>query len=353
MHAVKNLFIAESMLQPLIIEIEDLHWIDNDSLKLVETMLRGIEDYPIFMVATSRYHDDGSKPLLIKDLTGFQNLSGLVHELNLNHLSDEDLQALIETELDAKIHADLFDFLKSKTQGNPFFTQQMIRYMVEYDFLETKFSGKNAVSEELLTLKESARMEMPSQLNALLIARLDRLSRDLKEVVQTASVIGREFQVDILMRVLKDISMIQIEKGEHEQVWMAISELQYIFKHVLLRDAAYEMQLNARLKVLHYMVADAIETMHAEDLSEKYADLAFHFDKAEIMDKAIDYYEKAGDHAKENFHNDESIFFYDRLLANLDLTPPQPSPSNEREQLPLVDGGLRGAKSPLSVNGES
>ncbi len=227
---------------------------------------------------------------MLKDLTGFQNLSGLVHEIDLNHLSDEDLRALAEHELQAKIHDELFDFLNIKTQANPFFAQQMLRYMLEHDFLEIRLFQK----VELLALKESARLEMLSQLNALLIALLDRLSQDLKEIVQTASVIGRDFQIDILMRVLKDISMVQIGHGEQEQIWSSLNELQYIFKHVLLRDAAYEMQLNARLKVLHYSVADAIETMYADDLSGHYADIAYHYGMSKIHDKAKEYHMLAG-----------------------------------------------------------
>ena len=101
------------------------------------------------------------------------------------------------------------------------------------------------------------------------------------------------------------------------RIWDALQELLYIFRHALLRDAAYQMQLSARRRELHQLAAKTMETLYAGNLAEKYADLAFHYEKAEISDKAIEYLQKAADAAKAKYQNQQALQLYDRLLAHL------------------------------------
>jgi predicted ATPase len=159
---------------------------------------------------------------------------------------------------------------------------------------------------------------LPATINDLLIARIDRLSEEVKEVVQTASVLGNEFELNLLSAMLREDDFDEfVEEAEHSAIWSALTELKYIFSHALLQDAVYHMQLKMRLRALHEFAAETIEKLFGDD-ENRLAELAFHYEKAENIDKAIEYLEKAGDYAKDNYHNTQALDFYDRLIPILE-----------------------------------
>lgn len=299
--ALKNLFLAQSLIKPMIIQLEDAQWFDVDSINFLKMLTRNIENYPISILATSRYGDEGDKPKF--DLENIRS-----HEIDLNVLSDEDVKVMSEKQLGGKIDELLYGVLIEKTHANPFYIQQFLYYFQDNELL--KFDG------EFWHLK-TAMVQLPDTINTILIARIDRLSQKVKEVVKAAAVIGREFEVRILSEVMKDNVNPEIQAAEKEQIWTLLTELQYIFKHALLRDSAYNMQLQARRRKLHKLTAEAIETLYGENLSEKYTDLALHYEKAEVSDKALEYLEKAGDQAKAIYQNEQALELYDRFLTLL------------------------------------
>ncbi|MCP4403157.1 MAG: AAA family ATPase, partial [bacterium] len=122
--AIKNFFLAHSLQKPLAIELEDGHWLDSDSRALLETFVRNIDDYPIVLLSTLRYNDDGSK-------SGFDLHEIDRIEIDLRDLSPEDVKRCAEVELDGKISEELHRMLVEKTKGNPFYVQQMVLYFVE------------------------------------------------------------------------------------------------------------------------------------------------------------------------------------------------------------------------------
>ncbi|GAK56713.1 guanylate cyclase [Candidatus Vecturithrix granuli] len=301
LYAIKNFFLAQSLLKPVVIELEDGHWIDSDSLALLEVLTRNVADYPIFLITTLRYNDDGSK--MTFGLKGVKTL-----EIDLNYLSAEDVRLYAEAEFKGRISNELHALLVERTRGNPFYVQQMALYFVENTIVALQQGRWQLIAETL---------ELPDTINAVLIARIDRLAQQVKELVKVAAVIGREFDVLLLSAVLKRDVVYQVKVVEENQIWDELQELQYIFKHALIRDTAYQMQLRARLRELHQLTAEAMESVYAEKLAERYADLAFHYEKAEIKDKAINYLQKAGDQAKERYQNQQALDFYERLLTNL------------------------------------
>ncbi|MFN4080983.1 MAG: tetratricopeptide repeat protein, partial [Saprospiraceae bacterium] len=108
----------------------------------------------------------------------------------------------------------------------------------------------------------------------------------------------------------------QVQTAEKWQIWHAMNELRYIFRHSLLREAAYDMQLGARLRELHQLIAEAIEKLYPHS-EERYVDLAFHYEEAENIHKTHKYLEKAADYARRNFQNKQALKFYDKLIASL------------------------------------
>jgi tetratricopeptide (TPR) repeat protein len=158
--------------------------------------------------------------------------------------------------------------------------------------------------------------------NSVLIARLDKLTREVREVVQTASVLGREFEIRLLAEMLRDDLHFtdEIKSAERSDIWFALNELAYIFRHALLREAAYSMQLEARRRELHALALEALERIHVSDLDEYYGELAYHSEQARIVEKARYYLEKAGEVAQEAYRNAEAVDYFTRAL---NLTPQQ------------------------------
>ncbi|MCK4666403.1 tetratricopeptide repeat protein [Candidatus Dependentiae bacterium] len=164
-------------------------------------------------------------------------------------------------------------------------------------------------------------IDIPANINSVLIARIDRLTNDLKETAQIASVLGREFDIQILLELISIIDA-KIEKkelneliyqGENEKLWFPLSEIKYIFKHALLRDAIYEMQLKQRLRFLHKLAGEVMEELYGDN-EKLYQDFAYHFEKAGVIDKTKMYLEKSGDYLSKNFKNEEALKTYDQLL---------------------------------------
>jgi len=305
--AIKELFKAQSLLQPVILFLEDLHRIDEDSRRVFSTLTRNLAGYPLIVIATSRLNDDGSKPFLHLD----EDVK--CSEVILEHLSLDIARSFMANQLDRSISGGLTTFVMKQTGGNPFYIEQFCQYLIENKMI-TVIEG-----DYHLCAKD---MDIPTGIRAILVARIDRLSRQLQDMIRTASVLGREFETNILsrmMRMLDDNSgnadyPILLQEGENNAVWSAVNEILYIFKHSLLRDTIYDMQLRKRLRELHNTAAAALQEHHGSD-ETRYADIAFHFEKAGVQDKAVHFLRKAADYAKSEYKNEQYLEHSSHLLA--------------------------------------
>jgi len=188
-----SFFQAEALLQPLVIELEDGHWFDVNSIEFLDEFVRNIKDYPVFLLVTSRYDDEGNKPRLFDDAV-LQKLDLPQMEVDLNILNREALMELAAERLGGTINPHLIDLLQRSTNGNPFYAEQMLDYFVETDILK---NGKKGwfVGDDNYGFSES--------IQAVLTARIDRLSSLVKETIKAAAVIGREFELPVLTEVMK------------------------------------------------------------------------------------------------------------------------------------------------------
>lgn len=301
-YALKDFFKAISLLKPVIIQIEDIQWLDNASLEVFQSLSRNIADFPIAIIASSRFADDGSKPTL--------QLSNetTVNEIELGALPTKSFTALIENRLGGTADGGLSASILERTEGNPFYIEQFCQYLKDNNLIEI------SDGEYKLAVKD---FDIPEGIKSIIIARLDRLSQQLKELVYTASVLGREFYTEILSDMLKKRTVRPLlAEGVSEEIWSALSEIKYLFKHTLLRDTAYEMQLKKRLLQLHKLAGEALDGFYGDEATH-YADIAFHYGEARLKGKTKYFLKKAGDFATENYNNDEAIDLYSRLIPYL------------------------------------
>ena len=239
-------------------------------------------------------------------------------EIDLERLDQASLATLAQAHLGGKASASLLALINSRAEGNPFFAEQILRYAQEEGLL-TEQNGQwvFAPGQEVPAL--------PVDVNALLVARLDQLVQEVKETVQSAAILGREFETRVLARLLElqeshpgDLTG-ALGIAEHEAIWAALSDIRYIFRHALMWDAAYNMQLHARRQTLHAVVVEALESLYANDLSNHYGELAYHAERAHLDEKARAYLFKAADTAKNAYQNSQADDYYTRALR---LTPP-------------------------------
>jgi len=295
---------AESLQQPLLLFIEDAHYLDEDSKAFLPRLKRALTaqsfSYPIAIILTTRWQ--GTKVLLEE---GF-----IDHDVDLSALPHIAISQMAAEILGQPAVPELVKLIDDRAEGNPFFAEQILRYLQTEGNLELSPAGW-AIKKGW---KPSA---LPADISTMLIARLDQLTYQVKEVVHAASALGREFDLQILSRMLaNDLSLeVEIVEAEKASVWYPLSEIRYIFKHSLLRDVAYNMQMEARRQELHTFALEAFEELYGDELHQHYAELAYHSEQALLGDKARDYLWKAGDTARDAYRNLEAIDYYSRAFA--------------------------------------
>lgn len=319
--AILNLIDLLTRLQPTVMVMEDAHWLDNYSREVLQALLRNLRDRATLLLLTARPDDDGKNIYAVSEEVLNQNLIPML-EIDLGALSDQALRKLAEEKLQGPVTDSFFDLLRRTTNGNPFYAEQMLEYFRESGLLKEKTNG------EPIDIKEKEKqIKLSNSINSILTARIDRLSNLVKETVKAAAVIGREFEVPVLSEVMRNqdrfnassaelqaVLREQIKTAERGQIWRAMNELRYIFKHSLLREAVLDMQLRTRTRELHHLIAEAIEKLYVDNLEERYSDLAHHYSEADNIEKAIEYHEKAADRYRRNYQNEAAEEAYGELL---------------------------------------
>jgi len=246
--------------------------------------------------------------------------------IDLGLMKDADLVQLAANLLEGAIGQDLAALLADRAEGNPFFAEQILLYLQEGGRIERADGQWRLVGDQPASA-------LPSDVRAIFTARLDRLTGAVKDVVQTAAVLGREFEVRVLAQMLRDDAALpdKVRSAEEEAIWSALSQVRYIFKHALLRDAAYEMQLRARRRELHQLAAQALEKLDADDSTPHYGAIAYHYEAAcrlglaAVRDQAIATLRQAGERAAGDYENAAAVDYYSRALA---LTPEDAAPES-------------------------
>jgi predicted ATPase/class 3 adenylate cyclase len=305
--ALSVLLRAESLQKPLILFVEDIHWLDDDTGAFLSYFVKGIlaepeKQAPIAIITTQR--PEGDSPWAADEIPA--------RKIHLDKLASGDLSQLAADILSHPISDSLQALLDSRAEGNPFFAEQILRYLSEQSALALDADGKYFA-------EAGAEISLPTDVRSVLVARLDRLTRQVREMVQTASVLGREFEVRVLgemLRADRDFSN-RLVQAEHADIWSALSEIAYIFRHALLRDAAYSMQLQARQRELHGLAVSAMEAVYGDDLESHYGELAYHAEKAELWEKALHYLTLAGKLALTVYQNQQAVDYFTRALSAL------------------------------------
>ncbi|MGB6122060.1 MAG: AAA family ATPase, partial [Bacteroidota bacterium] len=280
--AVKRLLVRESKNQPLIVVFEDLHWLDDESQQFLDELCEIVPTTNTLLLVNYRpqyRHSWGSKSYYT--------------QLRLDPLGAQDAEELL-TSLIGGIQGpeELHSFILEKTQGNPFFIEEIIQSLFEDGIL---------VRAPTISLTKPLKdVQIPATVQGVLLARIDRLAPDEKALLQTLSVLGKQFSLALLRRVVdlpegelgRLLDKLQASEFIFEQP--AFPDPDYVFKHALTQEVSYNSMLAERRNVLHEGMAKAIEELYADRLEEQYSDLARHYSLSGNSPKAIEYLQRAG-----------------------------------------------------------
>ena len=308
---VRDLLEKNAELSPLTIVMEDLHWADDSSVALLESLFRLAATEKILFINVFRpgYQDRGDR---IAGTLREKHADKFV-EIVLQPLDKKASQSLVENMLRTwNIPSPLMDRIVARSGGNPFFIEEVVRSLID----EGAIVVKNQSFEATEKIED---VVIPHSINDVLAARIDRLEEKTRNLVKVASVIGRSFFYRILSDVveaiddldrrlayLKDIQLIRERRR--------MDELEYLFKHALAQEAAYGSLLLGKRKKLHLKVAGAIEKVFEERLHEFYGMLAYHYGRGEDEEKAQQYLIKAGEEALRSSASSEALHYYREAL---------------------------------------
>lgn len=296
--------------RPLVLIFEDWHWADGSSAALLEHLLPLTETEPLGIYVSSRSDESESAMGRLRERAERDHPKRLL-TVRLAPLPVAQSEELVRNLLaSGQIPSTVRSLVLAKTDGNPFFVEELIRALIDLDALSyDERAGEWRVTETI------DRITIPDTIQGLLVAHIDRLDEDLRQVVKLASVIGRAFLYRLLWTLSEaddalDIELAALQRADLIRERTRIPELEYIFKHALVHDAAYESILIQRRKELHARAGEAIEQVFADRLEQFYGVLAYHFARAERWDKAQAYLIRAGERAEKIAGDAEALAHY-------------------------------------------
>jgi class 3 adenylate cyclase/tetratricopeptide (TPR) repeat protein/ribosomal protein L40E len=306
--AVKSLLLNLSQSRPLVVFLEDVHWMDKISEDFFTYFSRCLHGQAVMMLSAYRpeaapvwAHGAHYQKLRLETLNPNSSI-----RLIMNLLGGLELAPALEGKI------------AERAGGNPFFVEEIMRELQERGDLvqeENRFVCRRPLEQ----------IEIPSTIQGVIAARMDRLSEDLKRTTQVASVIGRDFAYKILKNVM-DLgeelrghltNLVGIELLYEKTLY---PELEYIFKHSLTQDVAYESLLKQRRREIHGRIARAIEELYADKLEQHYEILAHHWELSDTPDRAIEYLILAGEKSNKSEAAASALDFFTRALNLVEKT---------------------------------
>ncbi len=301
---------------PMLLVLDDLHWADEPSLRLIHYLLRNAQQSRVLVLGTYRETElDPVRPFY-ESLVGL-NRERLYTRVILRRLPEESVGALVEVLLDGPVDSTLVEVIARETEGNPFFVEEVVKSLVEQKVLRTE-------GEVWMPVK-GIDLEVPQSIQVALGKRLAGLSEDAQSVLSRASVLGREFNLDVLLGMGdwdEDHLLDALDEAVKAQLIAEVKgggKDQYTFAHALLVQVLYESINTRRQARLHQKAGESLEKVYARRLDDQVEQLAYHFSLARISaaEKAVTYSLRAAEKASAIYAYDQAARHYTVALETL------------------------------------
>jgi predicted ATPase/class 3 adenylate cyclase len=321
LEALKRILLRESLNHTLIVIFEDLHWIDSETEALLNLLADALANAHILLLVNYR-----------PEYTHTWSNRSYYTQLRLDPLGRENVQELLSALAgDAPELTPLKRMVIEKTEGNPFFLEEMVQALFDEGVLARNGSIKVA--------RPFSQLRLPATVQGVLSSRIDRLGLKEKELLQTLAVIGREFQLSLARRIVNraddelDAALAVLQGGEFICEQPASPDVEYVFKHALTQEVAYNSILIERRKLLHEQAGQAMESMFGAQLDDHLSELARHYSRSDNLTKAVEYLGRAGQQAAGRSAHAKAIESLNSALELLKRLPE--SPERDQQELAL------------------
>ena len=308
--AIKRLLVRESLVQPLLIIFEDLHWFDTESLEFLTLFANSLANLQILMLLNHRpefTHSSGGK--------------SYYRQLRLDPLEATGAEELLTALLtDAVELRALKELIVEKSEGNPLFIEEIVRALFE--------NGTIVREEDRVRVARSrAQIVIPATVEGIVASRIDLLSPTERSLLQALAVIGEEFPLPVARRALgkpedelvRSLALLQAAEFIYERPTVAQTE--YTFKHALIHDVAYKSVLQERRKAIHATTAEAFETLYSSRLEDHLDKLVYHYRLSGNRPKTAHYLHQAGQRAYERSAVSEALSHLNAALEMVGQLP--------------------------------
>jgi class 3 adenylate cyclase/DNA-binding SARP family transcriptional activator len=354
LRAVREFFVALARRQPLVLILEDLHWADSLSLELIALLVEALPLAPLLLLCIYRpEHQQRSHLGSIVD----EKCAGRHTEIFLHELSPDQSRGLVEALLSGTprhrleltgsgLPPSVKALILEKARGNPFFIEELVRHLTEAGLADQEAGG---VTDKAVPGAGVGRarghvssLPVPDTVQSVILSRVDRLRPELQQLLQLASIFGRLFRRRLLEKMAQSgewpgrsgegaggprsiphpalrTALCELEDEALIYQERAVPEEEYSFQHVLTQETIYGTLLQRQRAALHQQAAEAIEAVYPESLDVYCEQLAYHYDRSEAEDKAVEYLVKAGEKAAWRAHLHETARdYFQRALDRLD-----------------------------------
>lgn len=308
---VKTFFQTLAAQRPLVLLFEDMQWADSSSIEILESIMRMTASHPILLILVMRprYWETSDKLVLLSESVAASKSV----TLHLNPLSESQSKLLLQSLLnDSALPPNFINNIVRKSEGNPFFIEEVIRSLLDSGTIDLSKEGFSITGDD-------QNLNIPSSIQDIVMSRVDRLDAQTRDLIRAAAVVGRSFLVRVLEQIAKQIEDVDGKLSYLGNIQIIrqrqnAGEIEYIFKHALAHEAIYQSILLQTRKALHLSVAKAIESIFPERMHEFFGMLAFHFGRAENIEKSEEYLLKAGEAALQSAASTEALHYYHEAL---------------------------------------
>ncbi|MEO0282268.1 MAG: adenylate/guanylate cyclase domain-containing protein [candidate division WOR-3 bacterium] len=299
---ITKLLLELSMKKPLNIILEDFHWADSISFELFNFVSNKISDHKILLTLVYRPSKDlenaekkfQTEKIVLKELSKEDSLKLVKNLLNIENISENFKELIIK-----------------KSQGNPFYIEELVKSLIEQGYIEeaeNQWEFKGDIEQLVL----------PESVESIIQSRIDTLDFTDRDVIQTASVLGREVDLDILENIYENKKLLE-ESLKNLERFDLIKKSEtgkntYYFKHILTQEVAYGTLSFAKKEELHNRIGNFIEEKYIDNLDDFYELLSHHYFHAKNYEKSLLYSYHAGEKAKKIYANEDAIKYFTRAI---------------------------------------
>lgn len=301
---------ARAATEPLVIVLEDCHWIDELSRDLLQVLTRAASGLRLVFVLAYRPADAVGGGLGIERLPNFE-------EIPLDRLDDADAAEVVRSKLEQVAgrgeppSAELVELVTERADGNPLYIEELVSFI----------ASQHIDSHDRAAMRD---LQLPESLHALVLSRIDTVAEDARRSMKVASVIGRVFEAPMLPGAYPELGSLDDVMGHLETLKSADlvlldreADLAYLFKHVTTQEVAYQSMPFGMRSMLHGRVAAYIEAADPTAIERQLDLLAHHYGNSDDDAKKVEYLWKAAEAAQASYANQAAIVYYERLVPLL------------------------------------